>query len=75
MTERPVAVLWAGEVWTVEAFARRVHPGNPLPIPAELSTAVRLMSTPLHPHGCDGSFPAAVAPSTAAAGLSTHHNN
>ncbi|MFI0434070.1 MAG: hypothetical protein ACH36H_13130 [Candidatus Nanopelagicales bacterium] len=30
---------------------------------------------PLHPHGCDGTIPAAVAPPSAAAGLSTHHNN
>ncbi len=30
---------------------------------------------PLHPRGGDGTIPAAVAPPSAAAGLSTHHNN
>lgn len=52
-TERPVAVLWANHVWTLEAFARRVHPGNPLPIPAEVSKAVPLMPTQCRPCGSD----------------------
>lgn len=54
MAETPVAMLWAGRVWTVEAFARRVHPGDPNPLPAELHTAVRLLPTPCRPVGHDG---------------------
>lgn len=62
MAETPVAILWAGRVWDIPAFARRVHPGNPDPLPAEVQTAVRLLPTPCRPVGHDGAtidrFPA-----------------
>lgn len=52
--ERPVAVLWAGQVWSINAFVARIHPSHPHPLPAQVHTAVRLLPTPCRPVGHDG---------------------
>lgn len=58
--DEPVAMLWAGQVWTIPAFTQAIHPSNPGPLPRDergevaLSQAVRLLPTPCRPVGHDG---------------------
>lgn len=54
MIETPVAMLYAGRVWTIPGFVQRVHPSHPEPLPADLATAVRLLPCPFRPVGHDG---------------------
>ena len=51
-SEHPVAVLWNDHMWTPEAFARRVHPGNNLP--PVVTPFFPILPFPGRPGGHDG---------------------